>query len=235
MKTKIGITERGDAALDTSWYTWVVEEKKPAILISKDPLKLYDHLKDLKDINVIVHTTITGFGSTIIEPKVPEVSNALEGFEKLCKFLGPERIVLRIDPVVPTERGIETACSVLKKAKKISTTRVRISFIDLYDHVKKGFASKGIQLEWDSFHAPLLLRKKAWERLENPEVCGEPSFACSGCISEIDCEILKVDPIDKMFFQRKSCACLGNKKELLSCRSQCAHECLYCYWQKLSL
>lgn len=40
----IGITERGDAALDLSWEDWVFAQKRPAILISKDPLKLYDEL-----------------------------------------------------------------------------------------------------------------------------------------------------------------------------------------------
>ena len=68
---EIGITERGDAALDTSWFQWVVEEKQPAILITKDPSKLNRILNDLDFApNIIVHATITGFGGTILEPIV---------------------------------------------------------------------------------------------------------------------------------------------------------------------
>ncbi len=43
-KNLIGITERGDAALDTTWEDWVFVQKRPAILISKDPLKLHDEV-----------------------------------------------------------------------------------------------------------------------------------------------------------------------------------------------
>ena len=37
----IGVTERGDASIDTSWKDWVFMQRRPAILISKDPLKLF--------------------------------------------------------------------------------------------------------------------------------------------------------------------------------------------------
>ena len=48
-KNLIGITERGDAALDTTWEDWVFVQKRPAILISKDPLKLFDEVADMAD------------------------------------------------------------------------------------------------------------------------------------------------------------------------------------------
>ncbi len=59
---KIGITERNDAGLDFSWY-----EKRNnyngLILITK---KLSDEfIEKVMDTNCIVHTTITGLGSSI--------------------------------------------------------------------------------------------------------------------------------------------------------------------------
>ena len=68
-KNLIGITERGDAALDMSWENWVFVQRRPAILISKNPMKLYDEVSKLSDSynfqpNIIVHCTITGLGGT---------------------------------------------------------------------------------------------------------------------------------------------------------------------------
>ena len=75
------------------------------------------------------------------------------------------------------------------------------------------------------------VRMKAWKELGEPEICGEPDFKCTGCISEIDCKILNVTPIDINRGQRKFCACLANKHELLISKSRCNHKCAYCYWR----
>lgn len=228
MSNVIGITERGDAALDTSWLPWVLDGK-PAILISKRPNAMFELLRNFKNINVIVHTTITGFGSTILEPNVPCFEHTISGYCALVGLLGADRVVLRVDPIIPTEKGIETAKSVIDK---VLDTRIRISFIDNYDHLKERFKQNEIdQLPWDSFHAPLELRKKVWEELGKPEICGEPDMPCTGCVSEKDCKTLRVKPVDKEKGQRWFCACLANKKELLSNRCQCQHGCLYCYYK----
>ena len=73
-KNLIGITERGDATLDTSWKGWVFEQKRPAILISKDSAKLFNEITKMSNAygflpNIIVHCTITGFGGTKIAYK----------------------------------------------------------------------------------------------------------------------------------------------------------------------
>jgi hypothetical protein len=227
---EIGVTERGDAALDPGWLPWV-EGGKPAILISKDPFRLCDALtlRHSKNLNIIVHATITGFGGTFLEPNVPSVARSITGYYALCKFLGSKRVVLRVDPVIPTEKGIETALFVISHHEPGS--RVRISFIDNYDHVKERLKEFEAELPWDSFHAPLELRRKAWEELGKPEVCGEPDFECCGCVSEEDCKVLEVEPIKKSKKQRTFCSCLANKTELLTRKEQCHHGCLYCYWK----
>lgn len=231
----IGITERGDAALDTSWINWV-KAGKPAILITKDPLKLscYPYLKS--EFNIIIHCTITGFGSSIIEPNVSKVQDSTSGIARLKMIYPDNRLVLRIDPIIPTDKGIEKAKYVLSEVLKlIPNIRLRISFIDQYNHVKERFSKAGFRLPWDTFHAPLELRKKAYNELsllyKNIEICGEPDFECTGCISQKDCDILRINVNNNIGAQRQFCKCLAEKHELLNNKKPCKFSCLYCYWR----
>ena len=228
---EIGITERGDAALEFSWLPWV-RDGNPAILITKDPARLFRELLVRKEesakFNVIIHATITGLGGSIFEPKVPDKATSLKGYKDLIQFYSADRVVLRIDPIIPNDSGIRIAKKVLAEKQG----RVRISFIDQYPHTKARFKEAGIILPWGTFHAPIELRKKAYEKLGQPDICGEPDFECTGCISEKDCVILGVAPKEISGAQRKFCACLANKKELLKDKDQCPHACLYCYWGK---
>lgn len=234
--TKIGITERGDPVFDHSWMGWV-REGKPAILITKSPHLLLETISDMRGINVIVHTTITGFGGTKLEPNVPKPKKALEAYEGLIDLLGYERVVLRIDPIIITEKGLSVARAVLSAARKIAQTRVRISFLDMYPHVVKRFSEAGIQVPSKNFHFAKTTRLMTYRMLNQVirpwkvEVCGEPDLPVTGCISIADCQTLGVNPVEKDGGQRLSCACLGNKYELLSSKNQCQHFCLYCYWK----
>lgn len=228
---QIGITERGDSAVDQSWLKWVVDGN-PAILISKNPGRLYVLLHcHTKNPNVIVHSTITGYGGTIVEPNVPKPADALDGYKRLVEKLGSERVVLRVDPVIPTIKGRALAKQIIDMAGLLAKTRVRISFLDLYPHVKQRLAAKKVPpLDYD-FHAPLELRKEIWGELGFPEICGEPGFNCVGCISGTDCAVLGVEIEQKDFKQRPTCSCVGNKFELLNNKKQCSHGCIYCYWK----
>lgn len=234
LTSEIGVTERGDPALNLEWVNWVLDGK-PAILITKDPAKLLNLLRNLgrsrivssPPPNVIVHCTVTGYGGTKYEPNVPSKEDALAGYNALIAHLGADRVVLRIDPVIPTESGAAVALEVIKHAN----TRVRISFMDNYPHIRKRFYVAGCEpLNYD-FHAPLKLRKEIWTWLGKPEVCGEPGFKCTGCLSEKDCNILGVIPDERKTHQRPHCACLANKHELLELKGRCPHGCVYCYWK----
>jgi DNA repair photolyase len=235
MNEEIGITERGDAALDLGWLSWV-RSGKPAILITKNPdqllKELLDYPREAKKFNIIIHATITGFGGSILEPNVPNQWISITAYQHLIDFYSSDRVVLRIDPIIPIEEGLRIAQGVYEQRDRDPQGRVRISFLDLYPHVKKRFEKVGIIPPWKTFHAPLELRKKAYEELGRPEICGEPDFKCTGCVSEKDCSILKVKPQKDFKGQRKFCACLMNKKELLSSKGQCGHCCVYCYWGK---
>lgn len=244
----IGITERGDAALDLSWEDWVFERKRPAILISKDPLKLHAELSEMSDRysfrpNVIVHCTITGFGGTKIEPNVPPADVSFEGYRAFVDTFGKDRVVLRCDPLIPTEKCVVFAAS--KVMSKALGTRIRFSFLDMYDHVKRRFTEAGIDIgklgvNGGCFHAGLEDRLELVETIKlhvsDPELlsaCGEPGILSEPCVSKRDCDILGVELMPPSRSQRFACHCAANKTELLKTRGQCAHGCLYCYWRNV--
>ena len=228
---KIGITERGDAGLDLSWAQ-KMNTVDGAILITKDPNdKFINLVKEYQD-KVVVHVTITGLGSSVYEPNVPAPEVTLEQFRKVHEITGPDRTVLRIDPIIPGEQTVTKAVDVFNKLSDIKH-RTRVSIIDNYPHVKKRFNEAGINQLPFRFHAPLAERARIINLFRYAEVCGEPGFKSIGCISNVDLKALGLPLQDEdESKQRQHCSCLGSvKTELLTRRSQCRHGCLYCYWK----
>lgn len=153
---KIGITERGDAALDQSWRK-KLDKLDGIILITKAP-----HLLGEIPPKSIVHCTITGCGGTDLEPNVAPPVVTLEAYHDLVNKYGGQRIVLRIDPIIPIEPYLSDAFIVRKEARG----RVRLSFMDTYPHVRKRFESAGINIPWEGLHAPYELRKEIFDKMQ---------------------------------------------------------------------
>ena len=146
---KIGITERGDAALDFSWYD-KLNTVSGAILITKNITDEFIHRVMQAYQNgykLIIHATCTGWGQSIIEPNVPPYHSQLSQLRKLIKKGFPlEQCVLRIDPIFPTSNGLKRVCEVLDMAfdmQLLPRMRVRISIFDEYPHVKERFRKIG--------------------------------------------------------------------------------------------
>ena len=230
--TKIGITERMDAGLDFLWYK-KRNDYDGLILITK--VLSDDFIERTIDTNCIVHATITGLGNSIYEPNVPDLDYSHYYFNELCECIGSDRVVLRIDPIIPTKEGVKKALDVYNRFYKENDnkTRVRISFLDNYPHVKQRFIEAGLTPLSYNFHAPLELRKEILKLFPNVEVCGEPGIKFVGCVSEKDLEILGVEIPKNIVrgFQRTECSCLSIKKEIFTERKQCPNKCLYCYWK----
>lgn len=245
----IGITERGDAGLDKGWLEKVkAGTVDGCIAISKAPAELL--YIDIPD-NVVVHCTITDLPGWM-EPKVPNTGYAVNSYQQLVEKLGEERVVLRVDPVVPLPKQIEAASYLIAKA----CSRVRVSFFDYYGHVRQrmlnykgNFAGDHIadcqemmhKLDLNyrgELHAPLSMRKEALADLQmvtdrKIEVCGEPGMECTGCVSARDIVAmgLKVPDVTSIGKQRYACQCLAVKQELLNNKKPCHHNCIYCYWK----
>lgn len=225
MSNKIGVTERGDPALDHDWVPWV-RDGNPTVLITKNCATVEKMLNDILSPNIIVHCNITGWGGTKLEPYVPPAEETLKSYKSLSGKYGADRIVLRIDPIVPSVEGFNRAASI--NSNKIG--RVRISFLDAYPHVRIKFKELGWFIH-EGFHAPEDIRREMWEALGKPEVCAEPGLPSTGCLSAIDCELLGVKPSIALKGQRPLCMCLANKFELLTKKEPCPHGCIYCYWK----
>ena len=221
---KIGITERGDAALDQSWRR-KLDTVSGAVLITKAPHKIGEI-----PANCLVHCTITGFGGTVLEPGVATPSVTIPAYHEILDKIGPERAILRIDPIILTHKGLQTATDIFQEARG----RVRISFMDNYRHVGERFREAGLpQLKTDGLHYPLNQRLMAVQLFPESEVCGEPGLNCTGCISGRDLAAIGLDPTlaQGKSSQRAACLCISGKTELLSNRNPCSHNCLYCYWR----
>lgn len=235
---KIGITERGDAGLDFSWVSRL-EEVDMVIVISKELNdKLIAACVAFKE-KVILHLTVTGYGKTIVEPNAPSKEWSREQLDKLVEYGFPiEQVVLRLDPIIPTPKGIATAKGVLQLFKDTEIQRCRYSFLDMYYHVKARMHSIGMPLPYDTFAPPISMTSNAKVMLEEFrgryefEACAEKTIDKLACISWKDTNL--INPSIALFgnsLQRGSCECPSNKLELLENAKRCAHGCIYCYWK----
>jgi len=239
---RIGTTESGEIAYNLDAFDRLY---KANIIITKRLTdKLIEKLIEYKD-KIILHLTVTGMGNTRIEPFVPSPQATLGKLQKLIDGGFPiDHIVLRVDPIVPTIKGLNTATSVLRLFRGLGIKRVRISFLDNYKHVRERFKEIGVELYNGEFHAPLKERLKYLTAIkycaeecgyESVEACGEPGIESVPCLSQKDIDILGLTDditLEGSKGQRNSCHCPSNKKELLKIKPhKCNNGCLYCYWK----
>lgn len=242
IENRIGTTESGEIAYSLDAFDRLY---KGNIIITKRLTdKLIEKLIEYKD-KIILHLTVTGMGSTRIEPFVPSPQATLGKLQKLINGGFPtDHIVLRVDPIVPTIKGLNTATSVLKLFRGLGIKRVRISFLDNYKHVRERFKEIGVELYNGEFHAPLKERLKCLAAIkysaeecgyETVEACGEPGIDSIPCLSQKDIDILGLTNeivLEGSAEQRKSCGCPANKTSLLKGKPErCLHKCLYCFWK----
>ena len=240
---KIGICEAGEIAFNLDAFDRLYNGN--IIITKRLTNKLIEKLVGHKD-KIILHLTVTGMAGSRIEPFVPKTE---ETYSKLLKLIEEgfpiSHIVIRVDPIVPTEKGINTAMDVITAFGGLGINRLRFSFLDNYKHVKSRFKDEGIpELYGGEFHAPLELRLKFAKEIErvahdagfeSVEACGEPGIESISCLSQKDIDILGLT--DKITLegsaeQRDSCGCPANKSELLRVKPhQCENKCLYCYWK----
>lgn len=250
---KIGATDGGDAGLDLSWQD-KMKDVDGAVLITKHVTPTF--IKAVKDLpNVVVHATCTGYGGTVVEPNVPSLLEQFNAVLDLVKVGFPqERIVIRIDPIIPTPKGLVRAKQAFALFIVGGFSRYRISMIDMYPHVQNRFLAAGLPLPYNGRFAPrsedwqaankLVSKVKAvWEteicrgnlRIE---ACAEPTLTGAiqcGCVSAYDLQLMGLidegEELDSAGYQRHDCLCYSGKVELLTARKPCAHQCLYCFWK----
>ena len=244
---KIGITERGDPSIDFAWVE-KLDKVDAAIIITKNLTdKVIDAAKPYYN-KLVFHISCTGFGGTVIEPNIPKYTKQLSQAYKLAKSgVSMNRIVIRIDPIVATQRGLHTADKVLSTAYKMGFRRFRISLIDMYPHVRERMKAAGVTPPYGEkgFYPPSAFVERANAQIREwkdkyPDIkiesCAEGTLTEAeqlGCISKRDIEILGLDEdeVREGGYQRKGCLCCSAKTELLTEKHQCPYKCMYCYWQ----
>lgn len=254
-KYKIGITERGDAGLDLSWAQ-KLDAVDGAIIITKQLSPACCDALLANQEKLILHVTITGFGHSVFEPGVPVSHDEIMAVQALVGDGFPkERVVIRIDPIIPTEWGLRTADGIFWECMKRGFSRYRVSLIDMYPHARGRFSKAGLPCPYgpdgwapskehvDAANKTLRDAKTYWtcEYGHSPkdqriESCAEPGLSEAipcGCISPYDLALLGLEDKDATVLgpQRKDCLCYPGKTELLSNRHPCEHGCLYCYWK----
>lgn len=256
-KYKIGVTEAGDAGLDLSWVDKLGTVDGAIVITKCVSVSFHDAVLDNKD-KLIVHATFTGYGGSILEPGVPDTYDEFDAIMALVKHGFPkEKVVIRVDPIIPTTKGINKALQVIQTFMDVGFPRFRVSIIDMYPHVRERFKQVGLPLPYgesgflpnaEQVHAVDNMLKAAseyWETLEirdsfpcklRIESCAEPGLTNAircGCISNYDLRLLGLtdSETDSLGYQRPNCMCYSGKTELLEHKKRCPHECLYCYWK----
>jgi len=242
---KIGVTERGDPSID---YTWVtkIDTVDGAVIISKNLTgKLIKNLLAMKE-KVILHLSCTGYGGTVVEPNILGPETQLNQAKALVNAGFPiTHIVVRVDPIIPSAKGLIRAKSVIGMFAKEGFTRFRVSLLDAYPHVRERFAKAGLPLPYGTSFSPsenqfkeantMLAEVKAAYPAIVIESCAEGRLTeaiAIGCISYKDLGILGLssEEVDEKGYQRNGCLCCSAKTELLKEKHQCPYKCLYCYW-----
>ena len=251
---KIGFTERGDGGLDTSWFERRSSFDGIVVITKNVTAPCAERLLTCVHENypIMLHATCTGWGGTVIEPRVPTAEIQMASVAKIIKNGFPgNRTVLRIDPVIPTKEGLERFRHVLRLARfygLLPGLRVRMSVMDEYRHVKTRFAARGLrpaypdgafQASTEQFLAVAnIMRENADITFET---CAETAFenvrnsVRTGCSSTADLTAMGLSanqgtcPLNPQ--GRNGCLCLPWKREVFAVRRPCAHGCAYCYWK----
>lgn len=261
---RIGFTERGDAGLDLSWHEKVRERNCDGLIAITKNLTMgcTEKLLDLhfSGFPIILHAGVTGLPKSI-ERCTPELETSMFRIANLVDMGFPmERIVLRVDPIIPVAPYLDCVDGVLKAAveegllsKDGPSVRVRVSVLDNYPHVRDRFARElgpDAVLYNSMFQPPVYAFRDLTDRLEpwvadgyvsRFETCAETNlcdpdvFEAVGCLSVKDLEAMGLDPTQAPASvngqNRHGCLCLTCKEELLTHRHPCANKCLYCYWK----
>ena len=249
---KFGTTEISDPCFHLEIFDALYDGN--LIITKRLTDKLIEKLVENKD-KCILHCTVTGMGGSKIEPLVPKKEWSFNQCKKLIEKGFPvEQMVLRVDPIVPTEKGTKTATDVIELFSALGFKRIRISFLDMYNHVKERFHAENIELPYETFHADKEMIKKSFSEVRRVcdeyglqlEMCGEPpitynydfsrmTFKTTPCLSQIDVDILGLT--DKIKLEgnkeaRTHCGCAKNKTELIKDKPKpCGNNCLYCFWR----
>jgi DNA repair photolyase len=205
---------------------------------TKNPEPMLKYMDLLRPYGMYWYVTITGYGRDI-EPNVPDIADVIETFKRLSEIVGIDSMGWRYDPIFLDDKY--TSEYHLEKFEDIAaaldgyTNTCVISFIDIYQKVKKNFPeAKALEKEERLFLGEKMVRI-AREHGMILRPCAEGNELeqfgadCSGCMTQPIYEkaIHNTMNFPKGKTARASCKCfLGNN---IGMYNTCLHLCKYCY------
>ena len=205
---------------------------------TKNPEPMLKYMDLLEPYRQYWFVTITPYGKTV-EPNVPEKKMVMDSFKKLSAIVGSDHISWRYDPIFldeewTVEKHVETFRHMAEYLNGYTKTAV-ISFIDLYEKVKRNFS----EVKTVPFDTQMIMTEKivgiAKENGMIVKPCGESKELektgadCSGCMSR---KAFESAVGQKLVFptiprNRKECACFITAD--IGAYNTCQHFCKYCY------
>ncbi len=205
---------------------------------TKNPQPMEQYMDLLAPYGQYWFVTITPYGPEI-EPGVPDKQTVLDSLRRLSDRLGPDCVGWRYDPIFvspdyPVSRQIECFSRMAEYLGGYTRTVV-ISFIDLYEKVKRNFPEVRPVARQDRLALGRAMASIGREYGLDVRACGEGlelaeyGVNCGGCMTVQDYERAlgcRLRP-PKSKPLRAGCACLMGS--YIGAYNTCRHMCRYCY------
>jgi DNA repair photolyase len=219
-----------------SVHSVVLITKFPAAVLAGDlPRILYAYNQ------VVAQITITGWGGTEVEPRVPPADQALTALPAILDLVGgPARVRLRVDPLLRLADGrdnLEAIHSVLARGAALGITDFITSFVTPYPKVIRRLRQRGLDLEpWPASERTRILRPLSETAASHgPSLAGccVPELPRAACIDGR--RLQETHPqglpcrLDKPAGQRELCGCTHAADLGWFGSHPCGSGCLYCY------
>ena len=205
---------------------------------TKNPEPMLDHMDLLKPYKMYWFVTMTPYGRDI-EPHVPPKVQVMESFKKLSTIIGRERIAWRYDPILlnntyTINRHIHDFEYMAKTLAGYTNVCV-ISFIDIYEKVKRNFpeARSLTKEERINLGKAIIQIAKKYNMIVRPCAEGDELVKygadCRGCMTR---EIYEEAAGTRLHFPntknaREECVCFLSGD--IGQYDTCGHLCRYCY------
>ena len=205
---------------------------------TKNPAPMLPHLDRLAAFGQHWFVTVTPYGRDV-EPHVPPKEQVLADFRRLSSLLGPQCVTWRYDPILLTEvytverhlADFAAMCAVLEGA----TDTCVISFIDLYEKVKRNFPEIRAVHREDRLllgRAMAAIAERHGIRLKS--CCEGDELAafgvdCSGCMTLSSYENALGCRLNAPKQSKSTRGCLCHLSADVGAYNTCGHGCRYCY------
>ncbi len=205
---------------------------------TKNPIPLIPHLDEINDFKQFWFITITPYGNDM-EPNVPDKTKIIKAFKEISKRIGKNGISWRYDPVFYSDEwNLEhhiTAFEKIAKALKGYTNSCVISFLDMYEKVKRNAPGIRPPTRQEQMELGEVLSKIAKENGITIRTCCEGTHLARFGIDVNGCQTkevieraigTKLNP-PKRKNARAICSCLLGQD--IGAYDTCGHLCKYCY------